>query len=919
MPLEIAYALEPSRTEEIAYHIRLFEVERDPKTEGLKVLPSTRYLYESTLKSIAGNRDRTALLALIKEESSFIQKEKGAVSRETQAFNKIRVSKKRGEELLEEIATTGKLFFNGKPLLFDRLTPAELFLLFSEQDQKILMKGKILWSSKEIDFSELDLVLLLEHVWGLKGMLLKPLANHKKKWLSPAWIKPLISHHSISLSKEETREYFEAQDEDSPRMVKGGEISLEEKPPECLPFLQLRDRTGAFADLYFDYGFGRTILSYSHEDYIRDEKGKKNLLRQKESEKGWERDLLETDFVKKIVGNSHYFCPLDKVSKSLAFLLDCGWTIFDYRGNRILRYANYEISIEESSQKNSLLLKGRVQFEGYQADVSEVVGAFNRRERFIQLGEGYTGLMPEQTLERELSFLEESEVVSGEVRLKKNRMGTLAELFSKQAPHSETLTTLKKAVEDFQGIQEVDLSPSFKGVLREYQRTGVNWIHFLYSQGFHGLLADDMGLGKTVQVIAFLTTLPKGLPHLIVVPTSLIFNWKLELTTFFPGCPVTVHHGLDRAKTIEELQSSTIILTSYGILRQDRALFHKMLFECAILDESHTIKNATSMTAQCAFQLQARFRLSLSGTPVENRLEELWSQFHFLMPDLLGEQAQFQADMAAGSADSRFRDNLRKKIRPFILRRTKEAVAKDLPEKIEQTMLVEMVPSQRTTYENFLSQARSGLLKKVGLEGVGEHRLEIFETLLRLRQIACHPALYHYQDLEEEAGSGKMDLLFTELETLKEEGKKVLIYSQFTSMLQLIAKELSSKGESFLVLDGSTQNRGQVVDQFQTDPEKLFFLISLKAGGVGLNLTAADTVILFEPWWNEAVENQAIDRAHRIGQKKVVVAKRYITLESIEEKMMKLKAVKKEMVDSLFSDSDSAPELTVEDLTYLLS
>jgi SNF2 family DNA or RNA helicase len=360
-------------------------------------------------------------------------------------------------------------------------------------------------------------------------------------------------------------------------------------------------------------------------------------------------------------------------------------------------------------------------------------------------------------------------------------------------------------------------------------------------------------------------------------------------------------------------------LTSYATLRIDFELFESHTYQCIILDEAQTIKNPNTKTAKAIYKLKGGFRLSLTGTPIENHIIEIWAHFHFLIPDLFGLEKKFTAEIEAGSADFRYMQRIRKKMRPFVLRRKKEEVAKDLPERIEQVVWIEMPAEQRKVYENFLAGFRSNLLKKVELDGLGKHRIEVLEAILRLRQICCHPllALGQSEDMQS-IPSAKLEALMQDIETAVEEGRKVLVYSQFTTMLQLILNEVNQRKWSFVYLDGQTKDREKVVTQFQEDPSTFIFLISLKAGGIGLNLTAADYVFLYDPWWNEAVENQAIDRAHRIGRKETVIAKRYVMVETIEEKMMTLKASKRALLTDLMSDSLGEAKLSVDDLRYLL-
>ena len=321
--------------------------------------------------------------------------------------------------------------------------------------------------------------------------------------------------------------------------------------------------------------------------------------------------------------------------------------------------------------------------------------------------------------------------------------------------------------------------------------------------GLHGILADDMGLGKTVQVLAMLSRLQTTLPHLIVVPTSLLFNWKNEIETFLPGIVPSIHQGPKRAKSLKELSSFPIILTSYATLRSDLLLFQELSFHSVILDEAQMIKNAHTQTAQAVFSLSARFRLSITGTPVENHLNELWSHFHFLIPDLFRDEKQFEADLIAGQSDSRYLQRIKKKIAPFILRRKKEEVAKDLPERIDQVVWVEMGEEQRRCYEQYLAGIKGRLLKKIELEGASKHRIEIFEAILRLRQICCHPLIAGV-NLGHRSVSGKMELLKETLTELLAGEHKILVFCQFVSMLKIMEEYLQREKISYAYMDGSS-------------------------------------------------------------------------------------------------------------------
>ena len=652
---------------------------------------------------------------------------------------------------------------------------------------------------------------------------------------------------------------------------------LQARPIACTPLLKLTDRTGGFANLTFEYpGKGRNL----------------------EEEKGWERDLLETDFKQKIVGNSHYFCPLDKVYNTLSFLLDLGWKILDAGGRRLHRLSETDFTL--SKEGDTLALRGKLKFDDYERPLEDVAGTFTRKERFLELAPGEVGLMPplEETDWGEW-LQEEPLVVEGALIFKKHQVG----LFGASSDLQWTFEADKNLLEHLSGkkqLPDLCLPSTFKGELRPYQALGVSWLSRLKEEGFSALLADEMGLGKTVQVLAFLSLNPPEKPVLVVVPTSLLFNWESEIHRFLPNAHCRIFHGAKRS--LEDLKGGEIVLTTYGMVREEQFTLSKIGFQVIVLDEAHLMKNEETKTAQALLGLKGDFRLSMSGTPVENHLKELYSHFRFLIPGLLGDKELFLRESEAMKVDRRYLDRLQKKIAPFFLRRRKSEVAKDLPPLTEQTVFVEMPPEQREIYDRFLRERRSIVLEKISEGGIKKARLEIFEILLRLRQLAIHPELFPAYTNGEKIPSGKIELLLEDIQQIVEGKEKALVYSQFTSCLALIKKELDKQGIPYVYLDGSTTNRKEVVDRFQQDKEIPIFLMSLKAGGVGLNLTEADYVLLLDPWWNSAAEDQAIGRSHRIGRTKPVIAKRYISRETIEEKMLTIKKMKKDLAINLFDE-----------------
>lgn len=881
---EIAYFIDKNESEKgNSLAIQLVEAEREGY--GLIFKNPTKPVTSTRWQQLATDKDRDSLRLLslkdIKFENSYLK-----------------IPYSQSLQSLKWLAASGKIYFNQKQLVCDFFTKVDFYY----QVENKSVRGRLKFLDQDIDLSVCDFICSGTHCWFIKGNLLKFIST-EVPWKS----LKLLYNHPEKFNLEDLL------DEKDIRIVYN-DNSLEQLKHEQgpTPLLLLKDRSGGFADLWMQYGNGK---QYAFHDTIS---GQRDLT----AEACWEKDLLETDFIKKQVGHSHYFCPLDKVGKALTFLLEIGWNIQDWQGKKVV--LNSEIDIQLSLNQQNILVKGRLRYDNYEANLKDVAGSFNRRDKFVQIDANRVGLLPEQWNKNDLnSLFEEAEIVGEDIKIKKHQMGILDGILQSTSKiHlDDSLKRLKDSVTSTKSISIINPGKEFKGSLRPYQQEGINWLNFLHQHGFNGILADDMGLGKTVQVLAFLSQFTMDKPILIVMPTSLVFNWKKEIEQFLPKQKVIVHHGSLRSHSSESFPQNAIILTSYSTLRIDLPLFLKIHFSGIILDEAQTIKNFQTQAAQAVFQLNGDFRLLLTGTPIENHLGELWSHFHFLMPELLGDEKTFHADLQAGSSDARYITKIKKKIKPFILRRKKSDVAKDLPECIEQVVWIDMHPKQREIYEAYLSGIKGNLLKKMSSEGLSKHRLEIFEAILRLRQICCHPLLISSQieDPSTQFESSKLDALLQDLENAIEENAKVLIFSQFTSMLKLIAKELSKRQWKYVTLDGTTKDREQVVDTFQNDPETPLFLISLKAGGTGLNLTAANYVMIFDPWWNEAAEKQAINRAHRIGRQSTVFAKRYVLTETIEEKMMKLKEQKRLMIDSLIDDDSTFAQLTLEDFEYLLT
>jgi superfamily II DNA or RNA helicase len=486
-------------------------------------------------------------------------------------------------------------------------------------------------------------------------------------------------------------------------------------------------------------------------------------------------------------------------------------------------------------------------------------------------------------------------------------LGRLCEDLDQPPPPG--LDRLAPLAETFERLPEATLPSDLAATLRHYQRVGVNWLAFLRSAGLGGILADDMGLGKTVQAMTVF-----GKKVLVVCPTSVLPNWKAELGRFRPGLKVSVYHG--PARKLDD--SADITLTTYAILRLDSDELSKRRFDTAVLDEAQAIKNPDSQVARAAFALNADFRLVITGTPVENRLDELWSLMHFANRGLLGGRREFDADLARPIADGMAgaAETLRQRIRPFVLRRRKAEVAPELPPRTEATLSIILDERERGLYDTIRAATQSELVAALGGGGQKLDVMKALEALLRLRQAACHSGLLPGQKA---TTSSKVQALADALVNAAEDGHKALVFSQWTSLLDLIEPVLQQIGIPFLRLDGSTRDRAAVVEDFQTDAGPPVMLISLKAGGTGLNLTAADHVFLCDPWWNPAVEDQAADRAHRIGQERPVMIYRLVATDTVEERILELQQRKRAIGDAALGDAAAAASLTREDLLALLA
>ncbi|MEO6229718.1 MAG: SNF2-related protein [Ferruginibacter sp.] len=567
-----------------------------------------------------------------------------------------------------------------------------------------------------------------------------------------------------------------------------------------------------------------------------------------------------------------------------------------------------------------------VRYGKQKASLRQLHKSLKNRSKYVTLDDGTLGMLPAEWIKKMAAYFEAGELVEEELRIPKINFSAVQVLYEKEMLSDEVQQQIENYSSKLAGFESIETVPSPEGLnaaLRHYQQQGLNWLNFLDDFGFGGCLADDMGLGKTIQVIAFILLLRKKhgpQTQLVVVPTSLIFNWQEELEKFAPSLKCLTIHGANRVKNNHHFHEYDIVLTSYGMLLSNIHFMKTFRFGYIFLDESQAIKNPDSQRYKACRLLQSKNKIVLTGTPIENNSFDLYGQLSFACPGLLGNQQYFK-DIYSQPID-KFGDTkraieLQQKVNPFILRRTKKQVATELPEKTEMVIYCEMGVEQRKVYDAYEKEFQNYLLGKPE-EDLRRDSMNILQGLTKMRQICNSPALLKDDAFYGDAAA-KIDVLIEQIER-KHQHHKILVFSQFVGMLDLIKKELSAKYIAYEYLTGKTKDRATAVNNFQTNDDIRVFLISLKAGGTGLNLTEADYVYLVDPWWNPAVENQAIDRCYRIGQEKHVVAVRLICPDTVEEKILKLQAAKKELVSDLIkTDIGVLKHLGKKELLELLA
>ena len=801
---------------------------------------------------------------------------------------------------------------------------------------QLRVQGKVIEVKSVREVTEFPPWLLVNEHW-----LLQPNVRGLQEWLRTMRGAIFIPHQEVEDFRDR---YLPRLLEKIDQPLEGGVVHYENVHVEPKPRLYLQEVNDALvAELRFAYGEHEVIYEPSPPAITTAEDPKDpwkfyHIHRDADAEDRWHREAAQAKYgLKRGAKHTPALLQLRARTHPVDFLLDkvpalaaAGFEIYGEENIKKVRVNRHQpsLSVNITSGIDWFDVQAVVQFGDQQVSLAEIRRALRKRRRYVKLADGSIGRLPEEWLERYkrlFGLATETDEEANTLRFADFHAAMLEEL-AEEAEQAEADAAFRERLErlkGFEGIAEHPLPKGLRGELRPYQVAGYNWLHFLHEYGFGGILADDMGLGKTVQVLAFLLSLRESghsqAADLIVMPRSLLVNWQREVEKFTPDLKVLPYFGPDRP-AVETFADYDLVLTTYGVMRVDEKKLREYRFHYIVLDESQAIKNPLAKTSRAARRLQSEHRLAMTGTPVENNTFELWAQFAFVMPGLLGSLDYFKEQFVKPiekRQDEHIAQTLRRMVYPFILRRTKEQVAPELPPRTERVIYCPMEPAQRRFYLKLRDYYREMLVGLIEEEGLDKSRMKILEGLLRLRQASNHPKLI---DPGFRGDSGKMEVLLETLETLRSEGHKALVFSQFVQMLHLVREALDERGIPYAYLDGSTRNRQEQVDRFQNDPNIPFFLISLKAGGVGLNLTAADYVIHIDPWWNPAVERQASDRTHRIGQDKPVFVFKLITRESVEEKILQLQEKKKELVEKLIATEGSFfKELSPEDVQALFS
>jgi superfamily II DNA or RNA helicase len=821
---------------------------------------------------------------------------------------------------------------------------ATVLFHFRRDETEVRYFPTIKYQGMRIEFMFKNAEIICNHpAW----MLLEDTLYHFEKEIEGKKLQPFLNKRFIAVQRPSEHAYFEKfvvpLIEKHHVYAEGFTINTEKY--DARPVLKPIYVEGGTSQLQLNFRYAGYLFHFGDERHISvrmEKEGDNYTFHRIKRSVAWEKNKLQQLEAMGLKTVSTLFQNLEVNTGQEG--VDSSFSVFDWINQHYAELAasGYEIDQPETTnQKRYVFGVARINLEVSESndwfDINAFVyfGSFkvpfirlknhilNHIREFV-LPSGEIAVIPEKWFSEYGNLLRFSE--GGEdLKLRPHHIGLIQELAEGDLA-SVTMSRRLQKLTNFEEMEEVALPQHFDGSLRHYQKAGYNWFHFLKNFRFGGCLADDMGLGKTIQTLCLLQKHKEDTEaagskstSLVIMPTSLIYNWLNEAKKFTPQLKLMVHTGAARHRAAEVFSDFDVVVTTYGISRIDIELLKPYFFEYIILDESQNIKNPFSKSYLAVRQLKSRFKLILSGTPVENSVNDLWAQMSFINPGLLGAQQFFQNEFVVPIEKKKDEDKAKKLqalIKPFILRRTKEQVAPELPPKTENLFYCRMSDEQERVYEKVKSVYRNELLKSLDNGTFAKTQLQVLQGLVKLRQIANHPVMV---DEDYEGDSGKFENVVHTLSNVLEGGHKVLIFSQFVKHLSIYRHYFDAENIPYLYLDGGTQNRGDVVKQFQEDEKTRVFLISIKAGGVGLNLTEADYVFILDPWWNPAVEQQAIDRAHRIGQTKNVFIYKFITKDSVEEKILALQQRKLSVARALITTEDSfIKSLSVEDIKEIL-
>ena len=810
-------------------------------------------------------------------------------------------------------------------------TPAIEFCVSSSADEK-LMESQIVVSQEKVKLSDnnwnSDLLFLHDktfYLWERSEQVLvaekfrNTLHIPDEQWpsLLKDMVLPLSNDYRVCFASSLIRETKEGQPDTSIMLIEKGDYLM-------------------FQPVFTYKGF--SVKANDKDTIIVPDNGKVLMVkRNKEAEQEFISKLgnLHSQFIHQPQNKSLVLKGADVLKNNWFFLFvdamkEMKVPVYGFEALKNFRFntAKPATHIHLSSGMDWFDAKVELTFGEQHIGIDEIQKALANKQSFVQLNDGTLGILPDEWIKKYSLLFKVGEGKNNQLRLSKFHLSVIDELYDQRDEQelSFELDEKYERLRNFKNIPETPIPLQLENRLRPYQLSGFHWLNYLNSVGWGGILADDMGLGKTVQALSMLQHFCEeegGLKALVVCPTTLIYNWENEIKKFTPSLTWRIHHGNTRAKRKEDFGDDNIIITTYGTLRSDVQMLMKISFDYVILDESQAIKNPASKVTKAAGLLKATNRVCMSGTPLQNNTFDIYAQMNFLNPGLLGSVEFFRNEFSTPIdkfGEPEQKEHLKKLLYPFILRRTKEQVAKDLPEKTETILFCEMEDAQRDVYDAYRNSYRNKILGVIDEQGVGKSQLTILQGLMKLRQICDSPAILN-EDEKYPNDSIKLEELTREItENIGEH--KALVFSQFLGMLSLIKQKLTENNIEFEYFDGSTSaaDREKAIQNFQTNEKCRVFLISLKAGGVGLNLTAADYVYIVDPWWNPAVEQQAIDRTHRIGQTKNIFAYRMICKDTIEDKILQLQERKRILAKELISDDKAfVKSLTKEDVEYLFS